>query len=96
MMNILIKICELINLINSEKEFVNYILVNLKKILQCKLKELVIVVFVFVVIIYCLINKLGLNGIGELKIEIVLSFCEINEEKDLNYDYFILEFDIFY
>ncbi|EEO5070768.1 MurR/RpiR family transcriptional regulator [Listeria monocytogenes] len=92
-MNILIKIRELTNLTNSEKELANYILANPKKTLQCKPKELATAAFVSAATIYRLINKLGLNGIGELKIEIASSLRETNEEKDLNYDYPILESD---
>ncbi|EDE9559967.1 MurR/RpiR family transcriptional regulator [Listeria monocytogenes] len=92
-MNILIKIRELTNLTNSEKELANYILANPKKTLQFKPKELATAAFVSAATIYRLINKLGLNGIGELKIEIASSLRETSEEKDLNYDYPILESD---
>lgn len=92
-MNILIKIRELTNLTNSEKELANYVLVNPKKTLQFKPKELAAAAFVSAATIYRLINKLGLKGIGELKIEIASSLRETNEEKDLNYDYPILESD---
>lgn len=92
-MNILIKIRELTNLTNSEKELANYIVANPKKTLQFKPKELAQAAFVSAATIYRLINKLGLNGIGELKIEIASSLRETNEEKEINYDYPILESD---
>ncbi|MBC1752704.1 MurR/RpiR family transcriptional regulator, partial [Listeria seeligeri] len=92
-MNILIKIRELANLTNSEKELANYILANPKKTLQFKPKELATSAFVSTAPIYRLINKLGLNGIGELKIEIASSLRETTTEKEINYDYPILESD---
>lgn len=73
-MNILIKIRELTNLTNSEKELANYILVNPKKTLQFKPKELAAAAFVSAATIYRLINKLGLNGIGELKLKSLRAF----------------------
>ncbi|MBA5735288.1 MurR/RpiR family transcriptional regulator, partial [Escherichia coli] len=51
-MNILIKIRELTNLTNSEKELANYILANPKKTLQCKPKELATAAFVSAATIY--------------------------------------------
>lgn len=96
-MNILIKIRELTNLTNSEKELANYILANPRKTLQFKPKELAAAAFVSAATIYRLINKLGLNGIGELKIEIATSLreatAEATAEKEINYDYPILESD---
>ncbi len=64
-----------------------------EKTLQFKPKELAAAAFVSAATIYRLINKLGLNGIGELKIEIASSLRETNAEKDINYDYPILESD---
>ncbi|MBC2256370.1 MurR/RpiR family transcriptional regulator [Listeria ivanovii] len=92
-MNILIKIRELNNLTNSEKELADYILANPKKTLQFKPKELATAAFVSTATIYRLINKLGINGIGELKIEIASSLRETTAEKEINYDYPILESD---
>ncbi|MBC1472763.1 MurR/RpiR family transcriptional regulator [Listeria seeligeri] len=92
-MNILIKIRELANLTNSEKELADYILANPRKTLQFKPKELATAAFISTATIYRLINKLGLNGIGELKIEIASSLRESAEEKEINYDYPILESD---
>ncbi|WP_271003688.1 MurR/RpiR family transcriptional regulator [Listeria seeligeri] len=92
-MNILIKIRELANLTNSEKELADYILANPRKTLQSRPKELATAAFVSTATIYRLINKLGLNGVGELKIEIASSLRETTEEKEINYDYPILESD---
>lgn len=92
-MNILFKIRELKNLTTSEKELADYILANPKKTLQFKPKELAATAFVSTATIYRLINKLGINGIGELKIEIASSLRETTEEKEINYDYPILESD---
>ncbi|MBC1487377.1 MurR/RpiR family transcriptional regulator [Listeria seeligeri] len=92
-MNILIKIRELANLTNSEKELADYILANPRKTLQFKPKELATAAFVSTATIYRLINKLALNGVGELKIEIASSLRESTEEKEINYDYPILESD---
>lgn len=92
-MNILTKMRELPDLTNNEKTLANYIIANPKNTLQAKPKELAQAAFVSVATIYRLINKLGLNGIGELKIELASILSETSETTEIDYDYPILESD---
>lgn len=92
-MNILTKMAELDSLTNNEKILVDYISSNIKGVINQKAEEIAAAAFVSVATIYRLINKLGLNGIGELKIELASTFRAIGEELDIDYDYPILESD---
>lgn len=92
-MNILTKMSELENLTNNEAVLVKYILSNPKEIIIKKPSEIATAAFVSVATIYRLINKLGLSGIGELKIELASTFRTLEDEIEVNHNYPILESD---
>ncbi|MFD2388723.1 MurR/RpiR family transcriptional regulator [Enterococcus rivorum] len=92
-MNILTKMSGLDNLTNNEAVLVKYILSNSKEIINKKPSEIANAAFVSVATIYRLVNKLGLSGIGELKIELASTFRTIEKETEIDYDYPILESD---
>ena len=92
-MNILAKLAGLNNLTTNEKVLVDYILANPKQMITSRPTELATEAYVSVATIYRLINKLGLNGIGELKVEVASSLRSLGEGEEIDYDYPILETD---
>lgn len=92
-MNLLTKITELTELTNNEKVLADYILANPKNTLSFKPKDLAAAAFVSVATVYRLINKLGLTGMGELKVELASTLRAAEASTDIDYDYPILESD---
>ena len=92
-MNVLIKLTELNDLTNNEKILADFIVSNPEKIISGRPNEIAAASFVSVATIYRLINKLGLNGLGELKIELISTLKSSQEEDTINFDYPILKSD---
>lgn len=92
-MNIITKLSELTELTANEKSLVAYIIANPKEVINYRSGELGEAAFVSVSTIYRLINKLGLNGFAELKIELASSVRSVNQEAEIDYDYPIVESD---
>lgn len=95
-MNIFNKIDTLVNLTNTESILIDYIKKNPEEFISLKPKEISSKTFVSVPTIYRLINKLGLNGINELKVEIKSSLKEIQDNKVKDIDFPILPSDTQY
>ncbi|MCB5954993.1 MurR/RpiR family transcriptional regulator [Enterococcus sp. CWB-B31] len=92
-MNILAKMAGLGSLTTNEKVLVDFILTNPKEVINCRPAELAAQAFVSVATIYRLINKLELNGIGELKIEVASILRTSAQKEEIDYDFPILESD---
>lgn len=95
-MNIFNKIDILDNLTNTESILIEYIKKNPEEFISLKPKEISNKTFVSVPTIYRLINKLGLKGINELKVEIKSSLKELQDNKVSNIDFPILPSDTQY
>ena len=92
-MNVLTKISQLKDLTNNERALVDFIMANPEKIINYRPNEIAAESFVSVATIYRLVNKLGLSGLGELKIELISTLKMNNENADIDFDYPILESD---
>lgn len=92
-MNILTRISELKDLTSNEQILVDYLLAESEKVVKLRSNELATELFISVATIYRLINKLGLSGFADLKIQLISSLREKNENKSINYDYPIIETD---
>lgn len=92
-MNIVTRISELKDLTSNEQILVDYLLTETEKVVNLRSNELATELFISVATIYRLINKLGLSGFGDLKIQLISSLRERNEKKEINYDYPIIETD---
>lgn len=92
-MNMLTKMSELTELTTNEKTLVTYIVAHPWDVINYRSNELAEAAFVSVSTIYRLVNKLGLNGIGELKLELAATLRTSNEQNAMNYDYPIVESD---
>lgn len=92
-MNILTKMSEMNGLTSNEKILAEYMVKNPREVINYKPQELAEKAFVSVATIYRLINKLKLNGLGELKVEIASTFKMSGNQAEINYNYPILESD---
>ncbi|MGX6979524.1 MurR/RpiR family transcriptional regulator [Vagococcus elongatus] len=95
-MTIFTKLLALENLTGNEKHLVDYIFSEPEKIVRSRPNEIAEGAFVSLATLYRLINKLGLSGVGELKIELLtgLKSQKANEEEvEIDYDYPIIESD---
>lgn len=92
-MNILTKMTQLQNLTSNEKVLIDYILKEPKKTINCRPNELATLSYVSVATIYRLINKLGLSGFNEFKLELISSLKMSDENEIIDYDYPISESD---
>lgn len=92
-MNLFKKFAEMDHLTNNEKALVTYILADPAKTLTFRSQELADAAFVSVAALYRFINKLGLTGMGELKVELASSLKESQSSAAIDYDYPILESD---
>lgn len=92
-MTIITKLSELKELTANEKTLVTYILANPREVINFRSNELANSAFVSVSTIYRLINKLGLTGFAELKIELASSLRTLEENGNIDYDYPIVESD---
>lgn len=72
-MNFLRHLATLENLTASEKTLVHYIQQHPHEVLEAKPQTLAAAAYVSVATVYRLINKLSLNGLGELKVELASS-----------------------
>lgn len=93
MMNIVTKMSELTELTANEKTLVTYIVAHPREVINFRSAELGAAAFVSVSTIYRLINKLGLAGFAELKIELASSLRTLDKEAGIDYDYPIVESD---
>ncbi|MGM0213897.1 MurR/RpiR family transcriptional regulator [Enterococcus sp. AZ109] len=92
-MSFFTRITELKDLTTNEKALADYISANPKKTLSYKPKELAAAAFVSVATVYRLINKLDLNGMGEMKLELASTLRDTESFEEIDYDYPILESD---
>ncbi len=85
--NIFVKLKSLKQLTISEKELVTFICDNPEKFLSLKPKEISKETYVSLPTLYRLINKLGISGINDLKLEVKSSLLDKNEVtiEDVNY-----------
>lgn len=87
-MNIYTKIDQIKNFTESEQIFIDYIILNPQKIMQLNMKELAKESFVSISTIYRVLEKLELNGIHELKLQISSQFDDyVKELQDVDYNY---------
>lgn len=92
-MNILTRMSELQELTSNEKVLVDFILKEPEKTIKSRPNELAATSFVSVATIYRLINKLGLSGFNELKLELISSLKQHDKEETIDFDYPISESD---
>ncbi|CAD5901387.1 MurR/RpiR family transcriptional regulator [Carnobacterium maltaromaticum] len=86
-MNVLLKLKNLKHLTTSETVLVNFILASPEKVIYFSPKELAEASFVSISTIYRLINKLKLDGLNDLKLELVKYLNAHTSETiiDINY-----------
>lgn len=92
-MNILTRMSELQELTSNEKVLVDFILKEPEQTIKSRPNELAATSFVSVATIYRLINKLGLSGFNELKLELISSLKQHDKEETIDFDYPISESD---
>lgn len=92
-MNILTRMSELQELTSNEKVLVNFILKEPEKTIKSRPNELAALSYVSVATIYRLINKLGLSGFNELKLELISSLKQHDKDETVDFDYPISESD---
>lgn len=92
-MNILTRITELQGLTSNEKVLVDFILKEPEQTIKSRPNELAAISFVSVATIYRLINKLGLSGFNELKLELISSLKQHDKNEMIDFDYPISESD---
>lgn len=95
-MNIFKKIETLDNLTHNEQTLVQYIRLNPEEFIELKPKDISAKTFISVPTIYRLINKLGLNGINDFKVEVRSAIKSKEENQIENMDYPILATDTHY
>lgn len=92
-MNITHKIKTLKNLTAGETTLSDYIIENPKAVIDARPQEIAQNAFVSVSTVYRLINKIGLNGLGELKVELAAVLQEDGDQLKVDYDYPISQSD---
>lgn len=87
-MNIYTKIDQVKNFTESERNFIDYITQNSQKAMNLSLKELAKKSYVSVSTIYRVLDKLEINGINDLKMQISSQFDDyVKELQDVDYNY---------
>jgi len=86
-MNVLTKISELNNLTSNEENLAKFILEHPEVVINSRANEIARLSFSSTSTLYRFINKLGLSGLAEFKIELISSLKMIADTKELNYDY---------
>jgi len=87
-MNIYTKIEQIDNFTESEKIFIDYIIQNPQKIMNFNLKEIAKKSYVSISTAYRVLEKLGINGINDLKLQISSQFDDyVKELQDVDYNY---------
>lgn len=92
-MTIFAKLLALESLTGNEKHLVDYILSEPEKVVHSRPSEIAEGAFVSLATLYRLVNKLGLNGVGELKIELLTGLRVQRGTEEIDYDYPIIESD---
>ncbi|HIU13693.1 MAG TPA: MurR/RpiR family transcriptional regulator [Candidatus Fimiplasma intestinipullorum] len=87
-MNILSRLEQYPHFTDVEKEFASYVLEHPHEILDLSVDALAKKSFVSVSTVYRVINKLGLNGLNELKLRINADYeSYLSEKKSVDYNY---------
>ena len=87
-MNILSRLEQYLHFTDVEKEFASYVLEHPHEILDLSVDALAKKSFVSVSTVYRVINKLGLNGLNELKLRINADYeSYLSEKKSVDYNY---------
>lgn len=92
-MNLLTQMMALPHLTISEQTLVTFIVKQPTVVMNLRPQQLADAAFVSVSSIYRLINKLGLNGLGEFKLALLKTVQQTHPTATLDYDYPIVETD---